>query len=280
MKNHKRLIIVSHLIPIEKNIDGVLQERHSRMADGVKNYLNGKYSDQVFNSAIWIGCADFDEKAWYNGFEEKASNKFIEVRPLFISKDVYHKFYQGFCESTLWPLLHYLPSFIEYDNRTFAAYEAVAKVYLQEILSVISPGDTLWINDYQLLLLPGMLREQDPKLEIGFFLHTPFPAYEIFRLLHTPWKKKILDGMLGADIIGFYGHQYVQHFLDNVHQVLRLEPNFYTIPIKDRTVKVDVFPAGIDFDKFNKAMNLPEVISIKNKIRTRRRWKKNFNVSG
>ncbi len=268
MKNQRRLIIVSHLIPLEKDIDGrvFLKERHSRMADGIKNYLNGKHSDQVFNSAIWIGCADFDANAWSKYFDEKASYDFIDIRPIFIKKDTYHKFYQGFCESTLWPLLHYLPSFIEYDNDTFAAYEAVTKVYLQEILSVIRPGDTVWINDYQLFLLPGMMREQNPNLEIGFFLHTPFPSYEIFRLLHTPWKKKILEGMLGADVIGFYGHQYVQHFLDNVHQILRLEPDFYTIPIKDRAVKADVFPAGIDFNKFHDAMNLPEVIRIKSKI--------------
>jgi len=269
MKNHKRLIIVSHLIPIEKYIDGkpFLKVRHSRFADGIKNYLGGRNSDQAFNSAIWIGCADFDERMWHDNFDEEFSNKMIEIRPIFFAKDIYHKFYQGFSKSTLWPLFHYLPSFIEYDNDTFAAYEAVSKTYLQEISSVIRPGDTVWINDYQLLLLPGMLREQNPNLEIGFFLHTPFPSYEIFRLLHTTWKKKILEGILGADLIGFYGHQYVQHFLDNVHRILQLEPNFYNIPIRDRTVKADVFPAGIDFNKFHSAMNLPEVIGIKNKIR-------------
>src|SRR5688572_17950803 len=94
MKSHKRLIIASHLIPIEKNVGErvFLKERPSRMADGIRNYLNFNRNAQVFNSAVWIGCADFDEMEWDNGCDEKSLNEFIEIRPLFIRKDIYLKF--------------------------------------------------------------------------------------------------------------------------------------------------------------------------------------------
>jgi trehalose 6-phosphate synthase/phosphatase len=118
------------------------------------------------------------------------------------------------------------------------------------------------------MLLPGMIREQRPDATIGFFLHIPFPSFEVFRMLHRPWKEKIVNGLLGADMIGFHTHEYVQHFLKTVQMVSGFDHQFRTIFLTDRLVKVDLFPLGIDFDKFHGATKLPEVVKQREAIRS------------
>ena len=108
--------------------------------------------------------------------------------------------------------------------------------------------------------LPGLIRAERPDATIGFFLHIPFPSFEIFRLLHRPWKDKIVGGMLGADLIGFHTHEYVQHFLKTVQMVVGHDGQFRNIITKDRVIKAEMFPLGIDFDKFHNANSKPKVI--------------------
>lgn len=110
----------------------------------------------------------------------------------------------------------------------------------------------VWIHDYHLLLLPSLLRAKYPKLEIGFFLHIPFPTYEIFRLMPGMWRKKLLTGLLGSDLIGFHTHDYTQYYLHCILRILGLENNFGEIIYDNRLVKVDTFPMGINYDKFAK----------------------------
>jgi trehalose 6-phosphate synthase/phosphatase len=269
-KTQRRLIIVTHRLPFELNSrDGCSFEKNSddRFVEGMKTYLKSDAGTEIFNSCEWVGCAGFDEESWQRCKTKKTPGDFYSVHPLFIRKETYTKFRQGFCGTTLRPLFYYFPSFVEFDNDAYAAYEAVNNLFSETILSIARPGDTIWINDYELMLVPKLLRTQNLQAEIGFFLHTPFPSYEVFRLLHTSWKIKILEGMLGADIIGFQTHQYVQHFLNNIQIILGLESNFYSIPVTDRTVKAEVFSIGVDYNKFHQAANLPEVIRIKEKIK-------------
>jgi len=124
----------------------------------------------------------------------------------------------------------------------------VNKIFSEKILENANPDDIIWIHDYHLLLLPKLSREKLPNAKIGFFLHIPFPSYEIFRLF--PWRREILDGLLGADLIGFHTYSYAKHFLETVRRILGYEHAYGEITLSNRVVKVDAFPMGIDYEKF------------------------------
>jgi trehalose 6-phosphate synthase/phosphatase len=117
-----------------------------------------------------------------------------------------------------------------------------------------------------LFLLPGLIREKRPDVTIGFFLHIPFPSYQIFRLLHRPWKEKIIRGLLGADLIGFHTYEYVHHFLKTVSMVAGLDHQYRSIILKDRIIKADIFPIGIDYRKFQEAGNDPLIQEQKSSV--------------
>ena len=125
------------------------------------------------------------------------------------------------------------------------------------IAEIAKPDDIIWIHDYHLMLLPNLLREEVPEAKIGFFLHIPFPPFEMFRLL--PWRKDLLRCLLGADLIGFHIYDYVQNFLQCVHRLLGYEHELGRLIVEDRVVKVDAFPMGIDYDEFKSIASSPEV---------------------
>ena len=115
-------------------------------------------------------------------------------------------------------------------------------------MEIAEPDDTFWIQDYHLMLLPEMIRKRLPESKIGYFLHIPFPSYELFRLL--PWRQEVLNGVLGADLVGFHTYDYVRHFLSSVHRILGYEHSLSQIQLGTRFVNVDLFPMGIDFNRF------------------------------
>jgi Trehalose-6-phosphate synthase len=120
------------------------------------------------------------------------------------------------------------------------------------------------------MLLPEMIREEFPDISIGFFLHIPFPSYEIFRLMPRDWKSSILKGILGSDLVGFHTHDYAQHFLKSVKMILGVDSYFHSLQYQNRLVKADLFPIGIDIKKFQQATLEPETIASYNEV------KKNF----
>ncbi|MBT1708392.1 bifunctional alpha,alpha-trehalose-phosphate synthase (UDP-forming)/trehalose-phosphatase [Fulvivirgaceae bacterium PWU5] len=268
----KRLIIVSNRLPfqlIKQANRTEIKESDGGLVSALKSYFEGDRDGQIqFDSILWIGSAEFSEKAWMDFDKDELEKLPYTVEPIFIDKKVYHKYYNGFCNATLWPLFHYFPSFVEFDNKTFAAYEEVNQQFSERILMTLTPGDILWIHDYQLMLLPSMVRKKLPDATIGFFLHIPFPSFEIFRLLHRPWKEKLTEGLLGADLIGFHTHEYVQHFLKTVQMVKGYDHQFRTILLPDRVLKAEMFPLGIDFSKFHNAALLHQVMERKTEIKS------------
>lgn len=263
MKEEKRLILVSNRLPFQllKRGDNVmLKQSDGGLVSAVISYFENESARERFSDKIWMGSADFPEVRWKNFKKRKGDRGPFQVEPIFIDSKIYNKYYNGFCNATLWPLFHYFPSFVVYDQSTFEAYEKVNELFAERILEVIKPGDTLWIHDYQLFLLPVMIREKMPDISIGFFLHIPFPSFEVFRMLHRTWKEKIIRGLLGADLIGFHTHEYVQHFLKSVRMVLGYDSQFRTIAFEDRVVKADMFPLGVDVDKFSLSGEREEVI--------------------
>lgn len=178
--------------------------------------------------------------------------------PVFISKKDIEKFYYGFCNKTIWPLFHYFTSFAVYDEDYWLNYKKVNELFCSTILEIIKPDDVVWIQDYHLMLLPKLLREkiQNP---VGFFLHIPFPTFEIFRLLPTKWRTEILTALLAADLLGFHTHDYTQDFLRCVLRILGYEHSMGEIAFNGHIVKVDTFPMGIDFTIFYTAQNREDV---------------------
>lgn len=269
-KGQKRLVVVSNRLPfqlIEKNKTVTLKQSDGGLVSALKSFFEGQGNPDAIASKWWIGSAEFPEKRWKKFKNENKSESAFEVDPIFIESKTYNKYYNGFCNATLWPLFHYFPSFVEFDDVTFRAYEEVNRIFADKLLSILQPNDILWIHDYQLMLVPDMIRQQRPNATIGFFLHIPFPSFEIFRLLHRPWKEKIVMGLLGADLIGFHTHEYVQHFLKTVQMVTGFDHQFRSILLGSRVVKADLFPLGIDFEKFHNASKNPKVIAEKNSIR-------------
>ncbi|MGB0396586.1 MAG: trehalose-6-phosphate synthase, partial [Flavobacteriaceae bacterium] len=146
---------------------------------------------------------------------------------------------------------HYFIEFSVFNKDHWDAYVEVNKKFSESVIAQIEPGDTVWVQDYQLMLVPKMLRDACPDVTIGFFLHIPFPSFEIFRIF--PWREALLEGVLGADLIGFHTYDYERHFLSSVKRILRQNVQFNRVTVGARSVVVDTFPMGIDYTKFNGA---------------------------
>ncbi len=216
------------------------------------------------NKIIWTGMAeDLPEDESLISFE----NEKFDIVPVRISKELNDLFYGGFSNDLIWPLFHYFSSFSVYNSDYFDAYiEANAK-YCDEIVKILKPGDFVWIHDYQLLMLPEMVRARVPGVNIGFFLHIPFPSFEVFRLLPRHWRESLINGMLGADLIGFHTHDYTQHFIKCVKRTTGFECHQNIIYTPNKLVKADAFPIGIDYEKFHAACTKSEVLAEKQIIK-------------
>lgn len=246
-----RILFVSNRLPINVTHDeeGNTQLKLSAggLVTGLSAYLESTKGEL---ESLWIGWPGKElDPETFNFIKKEALEKFNGV-PVQIPDSLNEKFYYGFCNKTIWPLFHYFPTFTEYSQDAWEAYIKVNQLFCDAISDIIQPGDKVWIHDYHFLLLPKMLREKFPDLEIGFFLHIPFPTYEIFRLLPGKWRKELLEGLLGSDLIGFHTHDYTQYYLRCVLRILGLETNFGEVIYQNRLIKVDTFPMGIDYEKF------------------------------
>ncbi len=266
-----RLILVSNRLPLKAvKQDGktVFTESDGGLVSALKSYFE-KNTDERFEEKFWVGAADFTEKKWKKAVSSGKLSSTYQIEPIFFEEKVFNKYYNGFCNATIWPLFHYFPSFAEFQEDDFVAYEEVNRMFCEKLLSFVKPGDTIWIHDYHLMLLPGMIREALPGVTIGFFLHIPFPSFEIFRMMHRDWKKKIIEGLLGADLIGFHTSEYLQHFLKSMTMVSGLDHRYREVFNKKGIVKADLFPIGIDFDKFHNTKGNESVAHHRQLIRER-----------
>lgn len=212
---------------------------------------------------VWVGYGDFLTK----GVPAKyLKNEHFDIAPVTIAHKTHVLFYEGFCNDFIWPLFHYFPSYYISSNEFYEAYKETNTIYCEQLEKVIRPGDFVWIHDYQLMLLPAMLRKKIPGVTAGFFLHIPFPSFEIFRLIPRKWREEIIHGLLGADLIGFHTHDYLQHFLKSVRRTTGFECRQNIIHTSNRVVKADAFPIGIDYDKFHQAAISYSVLNEKKKI--------------
>lgn len=257
-----RLIIVSNRLPITIKKEGSnlsFKSSVGGLVTGLADYLEHKIKSSGKKEYLWVGWpgATIDKNHQKKAQETLLKN--FQSVPVFLPESQMDKFYYGFCNKTLWPLFHYYPMLTSFDEKFWQSYQSINEVFMRTLVDIIQPDDTIWIHDYHLLLLPGMIRKKFPMVKIGFFLHIPFPSYEVFRLLPKKWRERILSDLLGADLIGFHTHEYTQYFLHCVQRLLGLEHNMGNLLVGHRMVKADTFPMGINFTKFNEAGKIKEV---------------------
>jgi trehalose 6-phosphate synthase/phosphatase len=186
--------------------------------------------------------------------------------PVFLSEEQMEQFYQGFCNSTIWPLFHYFTSYTVYQPPFWEKYKEINQLFADALDAVLKPDDVVWVHDYHLMLLPRLLKSRQRQLSIGFFLHIPFPSFEVFRLLPGQWRREILEGLLGADLIGFHTYEYTHHFLQSVLRILGYEHHMGQVLTTDHVVKVDTFPMGIDVKRFADAAATTETESERRRL--------------
>jgi trehalose 6-phosphate synthase/phosphatase len=246
MSDAQRLILVSNRLPV--SIDRKKSELTFKMSMGGVATGLGAYHET--HESLWVGWADVPGKLTVDLADEVSDRLRSEhgCVPVFLTGADVRGFYYGFSNRTLWPLFHHFNQYAEFDPATFASYEEVNRKYCDAVMEVARSGDIIWVQDYQLLLLPGMLRQRMPDATIGFFLHIPFPSFEIFRML--PWREQLLEGLLGSDLIGFHTYDYVRYFLGSARRLLGVEEQHGRVTVDDRLVLVDAFPMGIDYDKY------------------------------
>ena len=243
-----RTIIVSNRLPIKiSNLDKSFE--FSSTSGGL---ATGMKSIHKKNNFLWIGWPGIDKKSLGNNLAkaEKLLHKKNYI-PVFLRKKEINDFYYGTSNEALWPLFHYFIEFSIFNKSHWKSYVNVNKKFAESVIKYAKKGDIVWVHDYQLLLCPRMIKTRRPDLTVGFFLHIPFPSFEIFRIF--PWREELLEGILGSDLIGFHTYDYVRHFLSSVKRILRYDVIFNKINVGSREVLVDTFPMGIDYAKYNDA---------------------------
>lgn len=266
------MLIVANRLPVhltEQDDRIVVTPSAGGLVSSIKSYLghvSGKTGEQ--KPPVWIGTLDITEKNFRNlQVDVQLPGEDFQLEPVFLSSATRDKFYNGFCNDTIWPLFHYFPSYARFRDDYFEHYVVANQRFCDKVVSLYQAGDIIWVHDYHLMLLPAMLRRRLPDATIGFFLHIPFPSFEIFRMLPGAWRKEILEGLLGSDLIGFHTNSYAQYFLSSVKQLLGYEISMRSVVTPERTVAVDVFPVSIDFQKFHSVFNQADIFMERSRIR-------------
>ena len=249
-----KTIIISNRLPVkieQENNELVYKASEGGLATG----LNSVFKQ---GNNLWVGWPGL---AIEKSQEKEVHSNLIKqhMKPVFLSSEEIEDFYEGFSNETLWPNFHYFNQYTVYKEELWLAYQRVNQKFAEIVSEELEDDDTVWIHDYQLLLLPQLIRAISPNATIGFFLHIPFPSYESFRLL--PWRRELLNGMLGADFLGFHTYDDMRHFLSSVNRLAGLGNSNGTIKVKNRLIKADALPMGIDYEKYAASAQDPETLA-------------------
>ena len=242
---HADFVVVANRLPIDqvRLPDGTTTWKRS--PGGLVTALEPILRKQ---SGAWIGWAGVPD-----GDEEPIVEEDLKLYPVRLSAEDVALYYEGFSNATLWPLYHDVIVKPQYHRHWWDRYVEVNRRFAEATARAAAPGATVWIQDYQLQLVPKMLRMLRPDLTIGFFLHIPFPPVELF--MQMPWRTEIIEGLLGADLVGFHLAGGAQNFLILARRLLGANTSRATIGVRSRfgevqigfrTVKVGAFPISID----------------------------------
>jgi alpha,alpha-trehalose-phosphate synthase [UDP-forming] len=248
MTEKPRLIVVSNRLPISVSKKGSEWE-FKETGGGLATALSGLKKKKDF---LWVGWIGRDiPKDDRESLTTKCRAQLGTI-PVYLSNREINQYYNGFSNRVLWPLFHYTPDSVHFDQQEWETYQKVNKKFAQTIAENANSHDTVWIHDFHLMLVPKMLRELRPDLKIGFFLHIPFPSSEIFRIL--PVRQKLIEGVLGSDLIGFHCFGYERHFISTSLRLLGCEVGTNTIHWQGRKIKLGVYPIGINPESFEEIL--------------------------
>lgn len=244
------MIIVSNRLPLQIKIgEGKVESVPSvgGLATGIKSIKKNE-------DTLWVGWPGLAEEAIpCDHLKDDMVEQVIQEGCIPVSLTQYdlRNYYNGFCNNTLWALFHYFGEYAKYSPKTWESYQSVNKKFAEEVLDYAQKEDIVWVHDYQLMLVPQYIKEKRPGQLVGFFLHIPFPSYEVFRTL--PCREALLQGLLCADLIGFHTHDYKEHFLRTVAKLLDVDIHDDGITHEKGVSRVGCFPMGIDVEKFETA---------------------------
>jgi trehalose 6-phosphate synthase/phosphatase len=236
-----RLLIVSNRSPVTVRVqdDAVSVVRST---GGLATGLAGPHER---SGGLWIG--------WTGGPAElrpdqeaalAAQLDALRIVPVPLSAEEVERYYEGVCNGVIWPLFHYLLDQLPLRLDDLDIYERVNERFAEVVAAQYRDGDVVWIHDYQLMRVPYLVRRRIPEAHIGFFLHIPFPSSELFRVL--PGREHLLEGLLGADLIGFHTAAYMRHFSASVLRLLGVGTDVDRLTWSHRTVRLGIFPMGVD----------------------------------
>jgi trehalose 6-phosphate synthase len=244
-QNNARLTIISNRAPYQlKRKSGQLS--CEKTVGGLVSVL-----DEIMcqNGGTWVAWGETGEIPARISIpieDPKYTMSLVELTDLEV-----RNYYQGFSNRVMWPLSHYFLDRCHFRNEYWKAYRGVNEKFAKAFDMGSQGHDQIWIHDFHLTLLPNLLREKHADLSIGFFWHIPFPSSPVFRVL--PWRKEVLRGLLGCDLIGFQLRAHAANFLQTVEDVFKIPVDWknYSIEFEGRSVKVGEFPVGIDYRKWN-----------------------------
>ncbi|CCC71761.1 hypothetical protein NCAS_0I00930 [Naumovozyma castellii] len=255
------IIVVSNRLPVTITKDATTGKYSYKMSSGgLVTGLQGLKKTSSFQWYGWPGLEVPDDEK--EQVRRDLKEQFNAI-PVFLSDEVADLHYNGFSNSILWPLFHYHPGEITFDENAWLAYNEANKTFADVIAENVKDDDLVWVHDYHLMLVPEMLRAEFNRrklrdVKLGWFLHTPFPSSEIYRIL--PVRQEILKGVLSCDLVGFHTYDYARHFLSAVQRVLNVNTLPNGVEYNGHFVNVGAFPIGIDVDKFTVGLKKPEVI--------------------
>ena len=249
-----RLLIVANRLPITVRASGTGVEVE-RSSGGLATGLLRPHEQSDGLWIGWPGAPQDLQPEQQKRLDEQLNG--MRLVPVPLSADLVSQYYEGFSNGVLWPLFHYLIEQTPLHISGWESYVEANECFAEIVAAHYRPGDLIWVHDYQLLLLPSMLRRRIPDAKIGFFLHIPFPSEELFRTL--PSRDKLLEGMLGADLVGFHTPTYLRHFAISLTDILGQTVDIDRVPLPTREVRLGVFPMGVDAAAFAALANDPAV---------------------
>ncbi|WP_373998749.1 bifunctional alpha,alpha-trehalose-phosphate synthase (UDP-forming)/trehalose-phosphatase [Bdellovibrio bacteriovorus] len=250
MSEKPKRIFISNRLPFNITADGELK----RGSGGLVSALLGVSLDEPF---AWFGFDTDKDEAERLQNKVREAHPHLQSYPVYISKERYEKYYDGFSNEIIWPLFHYESQLTGFIRENWEAYKEANQIMAHEIVKVATDKDTIWIHDFHFLLLPKMIRERLPGVKIGFFLHIPFPSAELFRQL--PVREELLSAMLHSDLIGFHEHSYLRQFTVSLKSILGLDTSFFKADLNGHTAHLGVYPISIESDAYKAKASSPEV---------------------
>ncbi|EON67916.1 alpha,alpha-trehalose-phosphate synthase [Coniosporium apollinis CBS 100218] len=257
-KSEGRLLLISNRLPITIKRSEEGKYDFSMSSGGLVSGLSGLSKSTTFQWYGWPGLEVPENEI--QTLKARLKEEYNAV-PVMLDDELADRHYNGFSNSILWPLFHYHPGEITFDESAWNAYTEANRLFAKAVAQDVQDNDLVWVHDYHLMLLPAMLREEIGKtrknVKFGFFLHTPFPSSEIYRIL--PVRNEILLGVLHCDLIGFHTYDYARHFLSSCSRILGLTTTPNGVEFQGKVVTVGAFPIGIDPEKFEEGLKKPKV---------------------